>query len=191
MSQPFVPTTLTVSARPGGLPVPEDRPGTAGAVSSFLITDIEGSTRLWEEHGAAMGQALALHDHVLRAAVEGCHGTIIKTTGDGLLAIFNDPIAAVQSALAAQRALRDVAWGPIGQLRVRVAVHAGTAESRDGDYFGPALNRSARILAIGHGGQILLSAVAAALPARDFGSAWAAGRAMSMTDAVALAMEGA
>ncbi len=135
-------------------------------LSTFLITDIEGSTRLWEDHATAMGPALALHDGLLRAAVEGSQGTVIKTTGDGLLAVFDDQLAAVRAAVAAQVALRDAAWGETGPLRVRMAIHAGTAESRDGDYFGPALNRAARILAIGSGGQVILSAVAAVL-ARD------------------------
>ncbi len=134
--------------------------------STFVLTDIEGSTRLWEEHGDAMGAALAVHDRVVRGAVEGGGGAVIKTTGDGILAVFADPVAAVMTALSAQRSLRDVEWGSIGALRVRIAIHAGAAETRDGDFFGPALNRDARILAIGHGGQILLSAVAAAL-ARD------------------------
>jgi predicted ATPase/class 3 adenylate cyclase len=151
------------------LPVPAAsgvvHPG-AGGLSTFLITDIEGSTRLWEEHGAAMGAALALHDRLLREAIEGARGTVIKTTGDGMIAVFDDPAAALGAALSAQRAFRDAAWGEIGPLKVRMALHAGTAESRDGDYFGPALNRSARILAIGHGGQVICSAVAALL-ARD------------------------
>jgi len=148
------------------LPVPEAsgaiHPGASG-LSTFLLTDIEGSTRLWEEHPDAMGPALASHDRLLRAAIGQAGGSIVKTTGDGVLAVFEDPVAAVGAALIAQRSLRDEAWGPIGPLRVRMAVHAGAAETREGDYFGPALNRDARILAIGHGGQILLSAVAAVL----------------------------
>jgi predicted ATPase/class 3 adenylate cyclase len=137
--------------------------GHAGALLTFLITDIEGSTRLWEEREPEMRPALALHDALLRRVVEGRSGTIIKTTGDGLLAVFLDPIAAITAALDGQRALRDADWGDIGALRVRMAIHSGTAEIRDGDYFGPALNRSARILAIGHGGQILVSAMSATL----------------------------
>lgn len=137
--------------------------GRPAALSTFLITDIEGSTRLWEQHAASMGPALALHDGLLRAAVEGENGTVIKTTGDGLLAVFDDQLAAVRAAVAAQAALRDAAWEATGPLRVRMAIHSGTAEARDGDYFGPALNRAARILAIGHGGQVVLSAVAAVL----------------------------
>jgi predicted ATPase/class 3 adenylate cyclase len=135
----------------------------AGALSTFLFTDIEGSTRLWEEHAAGMGAALAQHDRLLRAAVEARGGTVIKTTGDGILARFDDPVAAVEAGLGGQRALRGATWGETGPLRVRMALHAGEAEERDGDYFGPALNRVARILAIAYGGQIICSAVAAVL----------------------------
>ena len=148
------------------LPALEASTGSEAGLSTFLMTDIEGSTRLWEERAAAMGPALELHDRILRDAVTSHRGTIVKTTGDGLLAVFHGPVAGIESALAAQRGLRDAAWGDIGQLRVRMALHSGSAEVRDGDYFGPALNRVARILAIGHGGQILASAVAAIL-ARD------------------------
>jgi predicted ATPase/class 3 adenylate cyclase len=142
------------------------RTGVEGPPSTFLFTDIEGSTRLWEERATAMGEALAQHDRLLRVAVEGNGGSVIKTTGDGMLAVFDDPIEAAGAALAAQRALRDATWGETGPLRVRMAFHAGAAETRDGDYFGPALNRVARILSIGHGGQVICSAVAADL-ARD------------------------
>jgi predicted ATPase/class 3 adenylate cyclase len=137
-----------------------------GVLSTFLFTDIEGSTRLWETHAAAMGTALAQHDRLLRSAIETLGGSVIKTTGDGILAVFDGPVAAVDAALAAQRALRDATWGETGPLRVRMALHSGSAESRDGDYFGPALNRVARILAIAHGGQVVCSSVAAVL-ARD------------------------
>ena len=163
---PIAPGSLAAQPRSVGL-------------STFLITDIEGSTRLWEEHAPAMGPALAVHDRILRTAVEASGGSVIKTTGDGLLAVFADQGAAVAAAVAAQVGLRDATWGETGPLRVRIAIHSGTAEARDGDYFGPALNRAARILAIGHGGQVILSAVAAAmvrdqLPAtmdlRDLGS---------------------
>jgi len=136
---------------------------TAGALSTFLFTDIEGSTRLWEEHAAGMGPALAQHDRLLRGVVEAGGGTVIKTTGDGILARFDDPVAAVEAGLAGQRALRGASWGETGPLRVRMALHSGEAEERDGDYFGPALNRVARILAIAYGNQIVCSAVAAVL----------------------------
>ncbi len=163
IEDPDVPTSA-----PDGVPLRGAATGsdTSADLATFLITDIEGSTRLWEEHAAAMGESLAIHDGLLRAAVERAGGSVIKTTGDGLLAIFRAAPDAVGAALAAQRALRDAPWGETGPLRVRMAIHAGAAEARDGDYFGPALNRVARILAIGHGGQVICSAVAAIL-ARD------------------------
>jgi len=139
----------------------------APALSTFLLTDIEGSTRLWEEQPEAMGRALAVHDRLLRDAIAESHGSVVKTMGDGMLAVFDDAADAVDAALIAQRALRDEAWGSTGPLRVRMAIHSGTAESREGDFFGQALNRDARILAIGHGGQVLLSAVAAGLARRS------------------------
>jgi predicted ATPase/class 3 adenylate cyclase len=157
------PATPTVGAFAAASPDPTD---ILSGVSTFLFTDIEGSTRLWEEHAAEMGPALAQHDRLLRASVDAHRGSIIKTTGDGMLAVFADAVAAIDAAVAAQRALRDAIWDEIGPLRVRMALHAGAAEARDGDYFGPALNRVARILAIAHGGQIICSAVAAVL-ARD------------------------
>ncbi len=135
-------------------------------LSTFLLTDIAGSTRLWEEHADAMGAALAIHDDLLRSAITSSGGVVVKTMGDGMLAVFERPADALEAAILAQRSLRDTTWGETGPLRVRMALHTGTAESREGDFFGQALNRDARILAIGHGGQILLSAMAAML-ARD------------------------
>jgi class 3 adenylate cyclase len=131
------------------------------------MTDIAGSTRLWEEQRAAMVIALAAHDALLRSAVEGAGGTVVKTTGDGLLAAFERPGAAALAALAGQRALMDYAWPTTTPLLVRMAIHAGDAETRDNDYFGPSLNRVARLLAIGHGGQVLVSSAGAALMADD------------------------
>ena len=135
--------------------------------ATFLMTDIAGSTRLWEEQHAAMVVALAAHDALLRSAVEAAGGTVVKTTGDGLLAAFERPGAAAHAALTGQRALAEQAWPTTTPLLVRMAIHAGSAETRDGDYFGPSLNRVARLLAIGHGGQVLVSAAAAALIADD------------------------
>lgn len=135
--------------------------------ATFLMTDIAGSTRLWEEQRDAMVLALAVHDALLRAAVEEAGGTVFKTTGDGLLAAFERPGAALRAALAGQRALQDHAWPTSAPLRVRMAIHAGDAEFRNDDYFGPSLNRVARVLAIGHGGQVLVSSAAAALVADD------------------------
>jgi class 3 adenylate cyclase len=124
---------------------------------TFLFTDIAGSTTLWEHHPEAMPAALARHDAILRHAIEAHSGVIVKTTGDGALAAFVSAVAALGAALAAQRALRAEPWGETGPLRVRIALHTGAVELRDGDYFGPPLNRIARLLAVGHGGQTLLT----------------------------------
>jgi len=134
---------------------------------TFLMTDIAGSTRLWEEQRDAMVHALAAHDAMLRAAVDEAGGALVKTTGDGLLAAFERPGAAVRAALAGQRALANHDWPTNAPLRVRMAIHSGDAERRDDDWFGPSLNRVARLLSIGHGGQVLVSAAGAALVADD------------------------
>ncbi len=129
----------------------------ATTTRTFLFTDIEGSTRLWEDHREAMAAALEAHDRLLASAVETAGGAVVKTTGDGLLAVFDGIDAAIGAAVAGQRALAAYAWGAAGALRVRMAIHTGAAQRRDDDYFGPVLNRVARLLAIGHGGQILVS----------------------------------
>ena len=132
---------------------------------AFLFTDIAGSTRLWEDLPAAMADALARHDAILRNAIESADGVVVKTTGDGLMAVFPTADEGVAASLAAQRALAATEWGETGPLHVRMALHAGDAERRGTDYFGPTINRTARLMAVGHGGQVLLSAAAAALAA--------------------------
>ncbi len=129
----------------------------AAVPRTFLITDIEGSTRLWEDHHEAMASALEAHDRLLASVVAHSGGIVIKTTGDGLLAVFDTVGAAIGTALEGQRALAGHDWGVTGPLRVRMAIHTGAAHRRDDDYFGPVLNRVARLLAIGHGGQVLVS----------------------------------
>ena len=120
---------------------------------TFLFTDIEGSTRLWERDPAEMQQALARHDALLRDVIEGHGGAIFKTVGDAFCAVFAAPQPAIEAAIAGQRVLqRELPW-----IGVRMAIHTGTAEHRGGDYFGSALNRVARLLAAGHGRQTLLS----------------------------------
>src|SRR5690348_12178834 len=94
---------------------------------TFLFTDVEGSTRLWEEQPAAMPAAQARHDALLRAAVQAHHGSVVKMTGDGLHAVFKAAGDAVAAALAAQRALQAEDWGAAGPLRVRMGVHTGEA----------------------------------------------------------------
>src|SRR5215204_2923767 len=124
---------------------------------TFLFTDVEGSTSLWERNPKAMSEALSRHDEILRAAIEAHDGRVFKTVGDAFHATFSTAPDALEAALEAQRALLREEWAESGPLRVRMALHTGTAEERDGDYFGPSLNRVARLLSAGHGGQILIS----------------------------------
>ncbi|MES2460056.1 MAG: adenylate/guanylate cyclase domain-containing protein, partial [Armatimonadota bacterium] len=128
-------------------------------VRAFLFTDIEGSTRLWEEHPVAMRRALAQHDALLFAIAERREGDVFKTIGDAFCIAFPTPETAVLAAVEAQRTLTAQEWGPVGEIRVRMAIHYGEAEARDNDYFGPSLNRSARLKDVGHGGQVLVSAI--------------------------------
>jgi predicted ATPase/class 3 adenylate cyclase len=130
---------------------------------AFLFTDIEGSTRLWERYHEPMKEALERHDEILREAVESSNGQVVKSTGDGLMAVFGLAADGVSACLKAQHDLGCARWGETGALRVRMALHVGEAAKRNGDYYGPTLNRTARVMSAGHGGQVLLSAAAAAL----------------------------
>jgi predicted ATPase/class 3 adenylate cyclase/Tfp pilus assembly protein PilF len=142
---------------------------------TFLFTDIEGSTTLWEQFPDAMRDALARHDSLLRHAIESSSGSIVKGTGDGVYAVFAAAADALAACVAAQRALQareDDGSNPEAAasdarpplvLPVRMGLHSGVAELRDGDYLGAALNRAARIMSAAHGGQILLSAATAEL----------------------------
>jgi len=121
---------------------------------TFLFTDIEGSTRRWEADAEAMRMALETHNRVLREAVAAHDGTVFNYTGDGICAVFASPRSAVDAAVIAQRAL---------ELPVRMGIATGEAELRGDDYFGTVLNRTARVMAAGHGGQILLDGATAAL----------------------------
>ena len=126
---------------------------------TLLFTDIEGSTRLWEAHATAMRAALARHDTLLRYCIDDHNGHVFKTGGDAFCAAFHTASDALAAAFDAQRALIREPWPEAAKLRVRMALHSGAVEMRDGDYFGPSLNRVARLLAAGHGGQTLLSEV--------------------------------
>lgn len=140
----------------------------SGAVT-FLFTDIEGSTPLWEQQPEAMKIALARHDTLLHDIVVSHAGHLVKTTGDGAYAVFVSAGDAVTAAVAIQRAFlterhdTDPGLPPLPSLRVRIGLHVGEAELRDGDYHGPAVNRAARVMSSGHGGQILISAAVASL----------------------------
>jgi predicted ATPase/class 3 adenylate cyclase len=123
-------------------------------VVTFLFTDVEGSTRRWETDAQAMRAALVVHDKVLRTAIEAYDGFLFSHTGDGFVAAFASPMSAVNAAIDAQRELG---------LPVRMGLATGEAELRDGDYFGTVLNRAARVMAAGHGGQILVAESTAGL----------------------------
>ena len=126
---------------------------------TFLFTDIEGSTRHWESSPDAMRPALARHDQLLREAIEGHGGFVFKTVGDAFCAAFATANQALDAALAAQAGLAAESWELPMPLLVRMALHTGTCDERGGDYFGQPLNRVARLMAAGHGGQTLLSDV--------------------------------
>lgn len=130
---------------------------------TFVFTDIEGSTQRWEAYGDAMAAALQRHDTLVRQAFETYQGVVFKTVGDAFCAAFRAPQEALNAALDAQRRLAAEDFSSVGGLRVRMALHTGTADERDLDYFGPTVNRVARLLAIGHGGQVLMSAATAEL----------------------------
>ncbi len=131
----------------------------AGTVT-LMFTDIEGSTALWEAHPGEMRVALARHDEIASSIISQSEGTIVKSRGEGdsLFAVFPLATDAARAACALQAALLRESWPDSISLRVRMALHTGEAELREGDYFGSAVNRCARLRAIGHGGQILASA---------------------------------
>ncbi len=155
-------------------PVAADSRFPTGTVT-FLFTDIEDSTTLWEQQPDAMQAALAQHDSLLRHAIESSGGSIVKSTGDGVYAVFAAATDALAACLAAQRRLQEPdagaskpapseseAGAPLS-LRVRMGMHTGVAELRGGDYFGAQVIRAARIMSAAHGGQVLLSAATAEL----------------------------
>ncbi len=129
-------------------------------IVTFLFTDVEGSTRLWEAQPRAMSAALARHDALLHAAIESAGGTVFKTIGDAFCAAFPTPEAAIAAAVVVQKTLSAEVSDGLPPLKVRMAIHSGQAERRAGDYFGPPLNRVARLLATAHGEQIVVSRAA-------------------------------
>ena len=129
---------------------------------TFLFTDIEGSTELFERYPEAMPAALARHHALLQGAIEGHDGIVFQVVGDGVCAVFVTPQAALLAALDAQRALHREDWGPIGAIRVRMGLHTGDAQAHGGEYVSSlTLVRAQRVSAAGHGGQTLLSAAMA------------------------------
>jgi class 3 adenylate cyclase len=130
---------------------------------TFVFTDIVGSTRLWERHPEQMRAAVQRHDELMRAAFLAGGGHVFKTVGDAFCVAFAEPSSALTASAAVQRRLAAEPWGVVGALEVRIGIHTGTAEMRDGDYFGGTLNRAARIEAAAHGGQVLVSGVTRSL----------------------------
>jgi predicted ATPase/class 3 adenylate cyclase len=131
----------------------QDSPG----VTTLLFTDIEGSTRLWEQEASSMSRALAEHDALSRVAVERNRGIVVKMTGDGMYAAFGDALDALNAALMLQQSLNDPTATNGISFRVRFGLHLGVVERRDDDLFGSPVNRAARIMKAAHGGQVLLS----------------------------------
>ena len=130
---------------------------------TLLFTDIQGSTRLWEAEPGQMAAALRRHDEILRTAIEDAGGYVFKTVGDAFCAAFATAPAAVRAALAAQQDLSEQSWLTSRPIAVRMGLHTGVCEERDGDYFGPVVNRAARLEAVAHGGQVLVSGATAEL----------------------------
>ena len=130
---------------------------------TFLFTDVVGSTDLWERHPDVMKFALRRHDEILHTSIESHRGSVFKTVGDAYCAVFADASDAVVAAIDIQRRLLVEPWSEPVTLSVRIGLHTGTCEERDGDYFGPSVNRAARLEAVAHGGQIVLSSASAEL----------------------------
>ncbi|MCP4141862.1 MAG: adenylate/guanylate cyclase domain-containing protein [Chloroflexi bacterium] len=132
-------------------------PSMPKGIITFLFTDIQGSTTLWEKHPTAMKLALKKHDSILRETIESNQGFVFKTVGDAFYAAFSIALDGLKAALEIQEKLLTEKWPDDIDIQVRIALHTGNAELRDNDYFGQALNRVARLEAAAHGGQILLS----------------------------------
>src|SRR3954471_7736061 len=132
---------------------------------TFLLTDIEGSTAAWEADADAMATALARHDEIVEQVVTSRGGRLIKTRGEGdaTFSVFDRPSAAAAAAIELQEAIRHEPWVLADPMRIRVALHTGEVELRDGDYFGRAVNRAARLRSLAEGDQILCSGATAEL----------------------------
>jgi predicted ATPase/class 3 adenylate cyclase len=150
---------LTIGSATAGISGVSARP--SGTIT-FLFTDIEDSTRLWDHHPNEMREALARHDRILQESIDAHAGYVFSRGGDGVAAAFGRAGDAIAAAVDAQRALQAAApWPPELELRVRMGMHTGEAEERDGDYLGPPVNRAARLMSAAHGGQIVLTSTTA------------------------------
>jgi class 3 adenylate cyclase len=130
---------------------------------TLLFTDIQGSTRLWQQDETAMRAALSRHDGLLRTVIAEHGGAVFSSMGDGMAAAFGSASSAVAAAADAQARLAAERWPTQAPIRARMGLHTGEAELREGDYFGTTVNRTARLMAVGHGGQVLCSSVTADL----------------------------
>jgi len=170
ISVPVVPAPTDLAPGPVGAATPgaSQSPSLPSGTVTFLFTDLEGSTQLWEQHPQAMPVVLARHDALMRTVITAHGGAIFKTVGDAVCAAFASAPPALAAALATQRALQAETWTANGlpagtALHLRMALHSATATAQAGDYFGLPLSRVARLLGAGHGGQILLSRATAEL----------------------------
>jgi class 3 adenylate cyclase len=127
---------------------------------TFLFTDLENSTGLWQQAPRAMHGALACHDAIAQAAVKNHSGRIVKTTGDGLHAVFESAVDDVLAAVSMQQGMGNENWPTeTDSLKIRIGLHSGESQERAGDYYGSTVNTAARVMDLGHGGQVLLSEV--------------------------------
>ncbi len=130
---------------------------------AFLFTDLEGSTRAWEQAPEQMNDALLAHDQIMRAAIADASGVVFSTAGDAFAAAFSTCREALEAAVTAQRRLHEATWSGGVTPKVRMGIHVGTAFERDENYFGPSVNRAARVMSCAHGGQVVISQEALAI----------------------------
>src|SRR5262245_2805037 len=136
---------------------------------TFLFTDVQGSTELWADHPTAMAQALGRHDEIVLDAIRRGGGVVFSTGGDGFGSAFSRAGAAAAAAVEAQRYLTAEVWPTPVVINVRMGLHTGVAQERAGNYFGSPVNRAARVMSVGHGGQIVCSATTERLLSEEVG----------------------
>ena len=138
------------------------RVGVTSRTFTFLFTELDAGPWSWEQHREELDEAFVCHDAILRVAAGSSGGQLVSSTGDRAMVVFASPVDGVSACVKAQQRFGDEPLGQVGRLRVRMALHVGEAVVRDGRYFGPTLTRAERLVSAGHGGQVLLSAAAAA-----------------------------
>jgi class 3 adenylate cyclase len=135
--------------------VTADQPAPPSGTVTFLFTDVVGSTQRWEREPDEMAKVMARHDELVAGLVSGRRGYLVKSTGDGTMAAFSTAADGVRAAVDLQSAVSSQEWPVTGGFLLRAGLHSGAADERDGDYFGPTVNRAARLMSAGHGGQVL------------------------------------